>query len=148
MIGELFAVWCDLWTIINVSRSKAPLCGQTETVIFSPWFASKESGCYFDVRKSASNVLLCMKDLQMCAYCPDCRHVAYFIIHCQWLQIKCLFSGKKRTVVPDPLHLAYAVYAFINVDNCERPLIQVEFWCLLTTNWVGFFQDLLLFSLN
>ena len=24
-------------------------------------------------------------------------------------------------VVPDPLPLAYAVYAFINVDNCERP---------------------------
>ena len=45
-------------------------------------FAStKESDSYFDVRKSASSVLLCMKDLQMCAYCPDCRHVAYFIIH-------------------------------------------------------------------
>ena len=25
-------------------------------------------------------------------------------------------------VVPDPLPLAYAVYAFIIVDNCERPL--------------------------
>ena len=25
-------------------------------------------------------------------------------------------------MVPDPLPLAYAVYAFINVDNCERPL--------------------------
>ena len=45
----------------------------------APLFASKESGFYFDVRKSASSVLLCMKDLQMCAYCPDCRHVAYFI---------------------------------------------------------------------
>ena len=38
---------------------------------------------HFDVRKSASNVILYMKDLQMCAYCPDSRHVAYFIIHCQ-----------------------------------------------------------------
>ena len=25
-------------------------------------------------------------------------------------------------MVPDPLPLAYAVYAFINVDNCERSL--------------------------
>ena len=25
-------------------------------------------------------------------------------------------------MVSDPLPLAYAVYAFINVDNCERPL--------------------------
>ena len=25
-------------------------------------------------------------------------------------------------MVPDPLPLAYTVYAFINVDNCERPL--------------------------
>ena len=25
-------------------------------------------------------------------------------------------------MVPDPLPLAYAVYVFINVDNCERPL--------------------------
>ena len=29
-------------------------------------------------------------------------------------------------MVPNPLPLAYAVYAFINVDNCERPLM-----CLL-----------------
>ena len=33
-----------------------------------------------------------------------------------------LIFGEKRTVVPDPLPLAYAVYALINVDNCERPL--------------------------
>ena len=26
-------------------------------------------------------------------------------------------------MVPDPFPLAYAVYAFINVDNCERPLM-------------------------
>ena len=29
-------------------------------------------------------------------------------------------------MVPDPLPLAYAVYAFINVDNCERPLMLLE----------------------
>ena len=33
---------------------------------------------------------------------------------------------KKRTVVPYPLPLTYSLtdslYAFINVDNCERPL--------------------------
>ena len=28
-------------------------------------------------------------------------------------------------MVPDPLPLAYAVYAFINVDNCERPLMEM-----------------------
>ena len=33
-----------------------------------------------------------------------------------------LILGEKRTVVPDPLPLAYSLYAFINVDNCERPL--------------------------
>ena len=38
------------------------------------------------------------------------------------IKIKCWFPGGKRMVVPDPLPLAYAVYAFINVDNCERPL--------------------------
>ena len=29
-------------------------------------------------------------------------------------------------MVPDPLPLAYAVYAFINVDNCERPLNKLS----------------------
>ena len=38
-----------------------------------------------------------------------------------------LIFGEKRTVVPDPLPLAYAVYAFINVDNCERPLNEFTF---------------------
>ena len=35
-------------------------------------------------------------------------------------------------MVPDPLPLAYAVYAFINVDTCERPLSYVDsrFYCL------------------
>ena len=37
-----------------------------------------------------------------------------------------LIFGEKRTVVPDPLPLAYAVYAFINVDNCERPLSDID----------------------
>ena len=48
-------------------------------------FASKEShfAYYFDVRKTASNVKLYMKDLQMCAYCQDSTDVAYFIIHYQ-----------------------------------------------------------------
>ena len=54
-----------------------PRCGATVC-------AQRKSLCvYFDVRKSASNVLLYMKDLQMCAYCTDSRHVPYFIIHCQ-----------------------------------------------------------------
>ena len=38
MIGELFAVWCDLWTIIiytiSVSGAKAPACGNTETAVW------------------------------------------------------------------------------------------------------------------
>ena len=46
----------------------------------------------FRVRKSASNVY--MKDLQMCAYCPDSRHVPYFIIHCQRLKLNVDFRGK------------------------------------------------------
>ena len=40
-----------------------------------------------------------------------------------------IFRGKKRTLVPDPLPLAYSLYAFINVDNCERPLSIVIFPC-------------------
>ena len=38
-----------------------------------------------------------------------------------------LIFGKKSvrwSLTPSPL--AYAVYAFINVDNCERPLSQIE----------------------
>ena len=34
-----------------------------------------------------------------------------------------LILEEKRTVVPDPLPLAYA---FINVDNCERPLSDAD----------------------
>ena len=33
-----------------------------------------------------------------------------------------LIFGKKAYSGPRPLPLAYAMYAFINVDNCERPL--------------------------
>ena len=29
-------------------------------------------------------------------------------------------------MVLDPLPLAYAAYAFINVDNCERPLTPID----------------------
>ena len=46
-------------------------------------YVQRKSLCvHFDVRKSASNVIVYMKDLQMCAYWPDSRHVAkaYFII--------------------------------------------------------------------
>ena len=32
------------------------------------------------------------------------------------------FGENVRWVVPDPLPLADSMYAFINVDNCERPL--------------------------
>ena len=38
-----------------------------------------------------------------------------------------LIFRKKRTVVPDPLPLAYSLCAFINVDNCERPLTQLHY---------------------
>ena len=79
----------------------------------APLFASKESGfalpVHFDVRKSASNVLLRMKHLQMCAYCPDSRHVAYFIIHCQWLKLNVDFRGKSVQWSQTPSPLAYAV---------------------------------------
>ena len=40
------------------------------------------------------------------------------------LKINVDFGGE-RTVVPDPLPPAYSLYAFINVDNCERPLIAI-----------------------
>ena len=33
-------------------------------------------------------------------------------------------------MVPHPLPLAYAVYAFINVDHCERPLTLLRNWQL------------------
>ena len=65
-----------------------PWCGATVCV------QRKLLCVHFDVRKSASNVLLYKKDLQMCAYCPDSRHVPYFIIHCQWLKLNVDFRGK------------------------------------------------------
>ena len=58
----------------------------------------------------------------MWAYCPHCRHVQSFIIHCQWLKINVDFRGESVLWSQTPSPLAYAVYAFINVDNCERPL--------------------------
>ena len=101
----------DWWTIrgfvrfVNYNqrkRSKSASVRPYRNRDVAPLFASKESGFYFDVSKSASSVLLCTKDLRMCAYCPDCRHVAYFIIHCQWLKIKCWFSGGKAYSGPRP----------------------------------------------
>ena len=44
-------------------------------------FGSKESG--FAYISKVQEKCLNLKDLQMCANCPDSRHVAYFIIHCQ-----------------------------------------------------------------
>ena len=123
MIGELFAGWCDLWTIISESGTKRlcaakqkPGCGATVCV-------QRKSLCvHFDVRKSASNVLLLYEKRPSHVWIlPDSRHVVFYNT-LSVIKIKCWFSGKKRTVVPDPLPLAYAVYAFINVDNCERPL--------------------------
>ena len=79
MISELFAVWCDLWSRISASGAKASLCGHTETGMWRHCLRPKKVAFRtFHVRKSASNVvLLYMKDLQMCAYCPDSRHVPY-----------------------------------------------------------------------
>ena len=37
-----------------------------------------------------------------------------------------VIMGGKRTVVPDTLPLAYSLYAFINVDNCERSLKAIS----------------------
>ena len=98
-----------------------PRCGATVCVQRKPLMV------HFDVRKSASKVLLYMKDLQMWAYCPHSRHVHYFIIHCQWLKINVDFRGESVQWSQTPSPLAYAVYAFINVDNCERPLTCMSF---------------------
>ena len=83
MIGELFAVWCDLCynqrkrSESASVRPQKPRCGATVCV------QGKSLCVHFDIRKSASNVILYIKDLQICAYCPDSGHVAYFILHCQ-----------------------------------------------------------------
>ena len=58
-------------------RNRGVPCGVTVC------FQRKSLCVHFDIMKSALNVILYMKDLQMCAYCPDSGHVAYFIIHCQ-----------------------------------------------------------------
>ena len=93
------------------SGAKAPLCGHTETGMWRHCLRPK---------KVALQAVLYMKDLQMCAYCPDSRHVPYFIIHCQQLKLNVDFRGKSVRWSQTPSPLAYAVYAFINV--CERPL--------------------------
>ena len=90
----------------------------------------------FRVRKSASNVLLYMKDLQMFAYYPDCRHVPYFIIHCQRLKLNVDFRGESVRWSQTPSPLAYAVYAFINVDTCERPLMHNTKYNLLQMHFL------------
>ena len=43
-----------------------------------------------------------------------------------------LIFGGKAYGGPIPPPLAYAVYAFINVDNCERPLTVTAFTVLFT----------------
>ena len=47
-----------------------------------------------------------------------------------------IFEGKSVRWSQTPSPLAYAVYAFINVDNCERPLKNVddEFLNMLMTS--------------
>ena len=60
-----------------------------------------------------------------------CRYHILFYFRKNTLSViknKCLFSGGKRTVVPDPLHpnvLSESLYGFTNVYNnyCERPLM-------------------------
>ena len=107
---------------------KAPLWVHKETGMWRHYLRPKKVAFRtFRVRKSASNVLLYMKDLQMCAYYPDCRHVPYFIIHCQRLKLNVDFRGESVRWSQTPSPLAYAVYAFINVDNCERPLTIIIF---------------------
>ena len=126
--------------ICGVESAKAPLCSHRETGMWRHCLRPKKVAFRtFRVRKSTSNVvLLYMKDLQMCAYCPVSRHVPYFIIQCQRVKLNVDFRGKSVRWSQTPSPLAYAVYAFINVDNCERPLmnlyntvdlIRVGFYC-------------------
>ena len=37
-----------------------------------------------------------------------------------------IFGGESVRWSQTPSPLAYAVYAFINVDNCERPLSYIQ----------------------
>ena len=120
-----------LWTRISScgENSVAPLCGLSETAVWRHYLRPKKALLvHFDARKSASKVLLYMKDLQMWAYCPHSRYVQYFIIHCRWLKINVDFRGESVRWSQTPSPLAYAVYAFINVDNCERPLNAHIYW--------------------
>ena len=56
---------------------------------------------------------------------PDFKHVPYFIIHCDLLsviRINVDFREKNERWFQTPFPLAYSLYVYINVDNCERPL--------------------------
>ena len=60
---------------------------------------------------------------------PDSRHVplSYFILFQNTLSVikhKCRLGGGGTYSDPRPPPPAYSLYAFINVDNCERPLNQ------------------------
>ena len=102
-----FGAICELESVQAVAPQK-PRCSATFCI-------KRKSICiHFDVRKGALNVLLY----------TFYSILFYFRIHCQWLKNKSWFSGKKRIVVPDP---SLPLYAFINVDNCERPLISRTF---------------------
>ena len=105
MVGELFAVWCDLC----YNRRK-----QSESASVRPYrnsgvaslFASKESRfAYISTSgKSALNVILYMKDIQMCAYCPDAGKGGVFYNTLSVIKInEMLIFGGKRTVDQDPL---------------------------------------------
>ena len=100
MISELFAVWCDLFNKISARGAKlvACLCDHTETLRCGATVCvqRKPLCVHFDVRKIASNVLFYTKDLQMCTYCQDSRHVQYFIIHCQWSAVAQLVECRTR----------------------------------------------------
>ena len=71
------------------------MCGHTETGMWRHCLRPKKIAFRtFRVGKSASNVLFYMKDLHICEYCPDSRHVPYFIIHCQRLKLNVDFRGE------------------------------------------------------
>ena len=121
MIGELFALWWDVWTKIRVSGAKSPLCGQTVTGMCCHCLHPKKVALrtFRRQEKCFKLYVLYMKYLQMCAYCPDSRHVAYFLIHCQWLKLNVDFRGESVRWSQTPSPLAYAVYAFINDDPLQ-----------------------------
>ena len=71
------------------------------------------------------------------------RRVQYFIIHCQWLKIDVDFRGESVRRSPTPSLLAYVVYAFINLDNCERPLTHIVNHTYLQINYMHELIDVL-----